>query len=277
MTAVRQWHNGYGLDCIIAAWSLAALMLGVSTSAAASYKAAPRSEQRMAVESPGSSPVLSAQNSAASTLQVPSAAVGSDDDESPQTESSTAASPCADCDPDSDTLVGEAEAPNDETSYQAGSSDFDFDGVSTSWIGLSLSRDRRRLISGGYACGLLVVAVEAASPAAYAGLQPPIEGKARKVVEMATLAAGMAFAPALIGAAIVNSTRLDESYDMIIGIDGDRIMKAADLEDHLCAVRPGEIVYLNMVRSGLRLQVPVSIPTDMATPYCTSVSHLAPR
>lgn len=167
--------------------------------------------------------------------------------------------------------------PSDVANYAVQDSEFDLDDVATSWIGLSLSRDRRRLKSGAYASGLLVIAVEAGSPAANAGLQPPIEGKVRKVVEMATLAAGMAFAPAMIGAAIVNSTQLDESYDMIIGVDGNRIMNVVDFEDHLCTVRPGEIVYLNIVRNGLRQQVPVSIPLDMATPYCASVSHLIVR
>jgi PDZ domain len=73
----------------------------------------------------------------------------------------------------------------------------------------------------------------------------------------------------------VNSTQLDESYDMIIGIDGYRIMTLADFEEHLCPVRAGEIVYLNVLRNGLRLQVPVVIPSDTATPYCASISTIS--
>jgi PDZ domain len=280
MRGVRLWSIGDRLNRVVVAWCVAALALGYLTPASAYYKAPAPTPNRSATQNSGSFSVLSARNSPASTLEVPSsAAVGSIEDESAQPEAppSNGTSPCVNCDPDPDTPVGEAEIPNGAANYDAGSSDFDMDDVATSWIGLSLSRDHRRLKSGEYASGLIVVAVEPGSPGAAAGLQPRIEGKARKAVEMATLAAGMAFTPAMIGVAIVNSIQLDESYDMIIGIDGDRIMNVVDFEDHLCAVRAGEIVYLNLVRNGVRLQIPVPIPSDMATPYCSSVSRLIAR
>jgi PDZ domain len=188
---------------------------------------------------------------------------------------SNASTFCPNCDLDRDTQTGVNEMPGGVADYGSQDSEFEFDGVASFWIGLSLSRDRRRLKSGAYASGLLVVAVDTGSPAARAGLQPPTKGKLRKLAEIATLAAGMAFAPAMIGVAIVNSTQLDESYDMIIGIDGYRIMTLADFEEHLCPVRAGEIVYLNVLRNGLRLQVPVVIPSDTATPYCASISTIS--
>jgi hypothetical protein len=52
-------------------------------------------------------------------------------------------------------------------------------------------------------------------------------------------------------------------------------MTLADFEEHLCPVRAGEIVYLNVLRNGLRLQVPVVIPSDTATPYCGSISTIS--
>jgi len=280
MRGVRLWCKGDLLNGIVVARCVAALALGYLTPASGYHKGPSSTQHRSATQSSGSLPVLSARNSPASTLEVPtSAADGSIEDESAQPEAppSNGTDPSVNSDPDPDTPVGEAEIPNGVANYDAGSSDFDMDDVATSWIGLSLSRDRRRLKSGEYASGLMVLSVEPGSPAAAAGLRPRIEGKARKAVEMATLAAGMAFAPAMIGVAIVNSIQLDESYDMIIGIDGDRIMNLVDFDDHLCAVRAGEIVYLNLVRNGVRLQVPVSIPSDMATPYCSSVSHLITR
>ena len=107
--------------------------------------------------------------------------------------------------------------------------------------------------------------MQAGSPAAKAGLQRPIEGKAREAAEMATLAAGMVFPPAMVGVAIISSTQLDQSYDMIIGVDGDRITNILDFENHLRTVQPGEIIYLNIVRNGIRRQVPVYIPPDIGT------------
>jgi S1-C subfamily serine protease len=151
------------------------------------------------------------------------------------------------------------------TSYGTQDFELDADEVTNSWIGLSLAPDRRKLKSGGYADGLLIVDVQANSPAAEAGLEPPLEGKARVAAEVAATAAGMVFPPAIVGAAIIRSTKLDESYDMIIGVDGDRITDISDFENHLRGVRPGEVVYLNLVRNGIRRQVPVSIPAEMDT------------
>jgi S1-C subfamily serine protease len=147
-------------------------------------------------------------------------------------------------------------------SFDAEDSDFDPDEVATSWIGLSLTRDHRKLNSGAYANGLLIVDVQTGSLAASAGLQPPTEGKARTAAEVASMATGMLFPPALVGAAIIQSTELDESYDMIIGVDGDRVTSIREFDDHLRIAQPGEVVYLNIVRNGVRLQVPISIPAN---------------
>jgi S1-C subfamily serine protease len=152
-------------------------------------------------------------------------------------------------------------------SYPPPDSEFDADEVTTSWFGLSFVQDRRKLKSGGYANGLLIVDVQANSPAAKAGLQPPIEGKAREAAEMATLAAGVVFPPAMLGVAVISSTQLDQSYEMIIGVDGDRITNILDFDNHLRVVQPGEIIYLNIVRDGIRQQVPVYIPPDTDTRY----------
>jgi S1-C subfamily serine protease len=167
---------------------------------------------------------------------------------------------CPNCDPDWDTPSGQAQFPNDDANYEAQQLDLDDGDVESSWIGVTLSGDRRLLKSGGYINGLVIVGVQADSPAAHAGLRAPTVGAVKSAVEMAAMAAGFIFPPAMLAVGIVNSSHIDETYDMIIGVDGDRVINAADFQTHLQGVEPGERVYLNIVRNGARLQVPVSIP-----------------
>lgn len=276
---IQGWRRGNRLKGLVAACCLTVFAIGPWTLAVAQSYGGMSAEEDVAAERANSeadsSPARDTSDSGvSSTLEVPT--IGTPDGGGSAQPNLMAAPPpvavCPNCDVDPDASVGEVQSPNDVASYEAQRSEFDPDQVETSWIGLSLSRDRRELRSGGYADGLLVVGVQPDTPAAKAGLQPPIEGKVRTVLEIATLAAGMAFPPAMIGVAIVNSTHLGESYDMIIGVDGDRVMNIEDFEDRLRVVQPGETVYLNIVRNGIRLQIPVSIPPDMNTRYqCTSV------
>ncbi len=50
------------------------------------------------------------------------------------------------------------------------------------------------------------------------------------------------------------------SYDLIIGVDGERIRDLMDLDDSLQNAGPGDIVYLSIMRRGERLQIPVLLP-----------------
>ena len=273
MNAVRQRHRGNRLKgAVAAALGVAALALGLRTLVAAQNDAGKSSAGEDAATEGASSEAASltergtSDSSTFSTFEVPAVTTpvaGGNDDQPLRaaTPASIEGTPCASCDQDPDAPIGEAGIP-DTASYIAQDSAFDADDVTSSWIGLSLIQDRRKLKSGEYANGLLIVDVQAGSPAAKAGLQPPIEGKAREVAEMATLAAGMVFPPVIVGVAIISSTQLDWSYDMIIGIDGDRIKNMLDFEDHMRAVQPGEIIYLNIVRNGTRQQVPVYVPAD---------------
>ena len=83
----------------------------------------------------------------------------------------------------------------------------------------------------------------------------------------------MTFVPAIIVAPLVGLIPLHESYDLVIGVDGFRVANFVDFCERVRETRPGETVYLNILRNGLRLQVPVVIPTDIATPYCPSAAH----
>ena len=177
---------------------------------------------------------------------------------------------------DSDTSLGEAQIPSYSVNRGSQDSEFDADEVTTSWLGLSLTQDRRKLKMEGYAAGLLIVDVEAGSPAANAGLKPPIEGKVRSAAEIIALTGGIIFPPVLLGAAFISSTELDQTYDMIIGVDGDRITNIRNFEDHLRLVQPGEILYLSVVRDGLRRQIQVSIPPPRDARYSCGFLCFAP-
>jgi len=288
MNAIRERRRGNRLKGVVAALGVIALVLGLWTLAVAqNYAGRPSAEEDAATEGASSDADSLTErgtpdSATFSTFEAPTVTApvvgGSENQPSwPAPPPSIEATPCASCDQDSDAPVGGAGVLHDLASYPPPDYEFDADGATTSWIGLSLVRDRRKLKLGGYANGLLIVDVQANSPAAKAGLQPPIEGKAREAAEIVTLAAGVAFPPVMLGAAVISSTQLGQSYDMIIGVDGDRITNILDFENHVRVVQPGEIIYLNIVRNGLRRQVPVYIPPDVDILYrCGSLPCFPP-
>jgi S1-C subfamily serine protease len=46
----------------------------------------------------------------------------------------------------------------------------------------------------------------------------------------------------------------------VIGVDGRRVRHILDFQDLTSNVRPGDTVYLTIVRAGKRVQLPVQIP-----------------
>jgi S1-C subfamily serine protease len=130
----------------------------------------------------------------------------------------------------------------------------------SSSLGVELREDQRKLDSGEVANGLLVVGVQAHSAAALAGLRPD-KHTMRNVLQGAAIAASLfpPAAPLMFLVPVLNEVSLGETYDLIIGVDGTRVTNYLDFEDRLRDVRPGEIVYLSIVRNGQRVQVPVHI------------------
>ena len=127
-------------------------------------------------------------------------------------------------------------------------------------LGLELRDDQRKLKSGAFANGLLIVAVA--------------EGRTRRQRR-----AGGSSGDAEASASWSRSGRLDgfpagddfvaslrvrleigRDGDLIIAVDGSRVSNVLDFEDDLRDAQPGEIVYLTIVRAGERLQVRVPIP-----------------
>ena len=259
--------------------ALTALALaGWSQAAAQSYADRSWAEPEAATVGEAVEAAAPSHDTPASTLELPDAtAPAPDESENPAPPLAALpfveATPCANCEQPPNTPAGEAEVPGEIARYETQDSDFN-DGIGISRIGLTLARDRRKLKSGEYARGLLVVEVEPNSPAAKAGLQP-LRSKVRMAAQVATVAAAMVFPPAMVGFAMISSTQFGESYDLIVGVDGNRIGNILEFEDRIRDARPGEIAYLNVVRNGLRLQVPVSIPGGWEDEYiCDAASCL---
>jgi S1-C subfamily serine protease len=72
----------------------------------------------------------------------------------------------------------------------------------------------------------------------------------------------------MVALPMIEYTEIGKSYDMIIGVDGSRVNNFFDFEERMRNVQPGELVYLNLVRNGKRLQVAVPVP-----PLTTSASN----
>jgi len=130
----------------------------------------------------------------------------------------------------------------------------------TSPLGLELREDHTSLNSGETVNGLAVITVAGDSPAAHAGLRP-YRGTTHAVLEGATMAATLVFPPAIVALTIIDQTHVGESYDLIIGVDGTRVCDLLQFEDQTRTLKPGDTVYLNIVRGGARLQIPVSLPS----------------
>jgi S1-C subfamily serine protease len=135
-------------------------------------------------------------------------------------------------------------------------------------LGVDVRVDQRKLKSGEEKVGLLVVAVTSGGPAAKAGLHG-MHHRVKTVVEEASVAAGFLFPPAaplLLLVPILESTSVGESYDLIVAVDGFRVTDILDFEDCMRDVKPGEIVYLSLVRDGVRVQLPVPLPEIAPSP-----------
>ena len=126
-------------------------------------------------------------------------------------------------------------------------------------LGLELRDDQRKLKSGAFANGLLIVAVAKGGPAANAGLEALQEMPKQVLVGLA-VAGSMVFPPAMILLPVFASLEIGRDGDLIIAVDGSRVSNVLDFEDDLRDAQPGEIVYLTIVRAGERLQVRVPIP-----------------
>lgn len=117
--------------------------------------------------------------------------------------------------------------------------------------------------------GLAVVSVAPGTPAAKAGLRALNAEPNRSHEGALTLAAvviGICFPPALYlwAWSMNDENRVGKACDLIIGIDGERAAHVLDLDEELRAVKPGDVVYLNVLRNGKRAQVPLYLASASA-------------
>lgn len=134
------------------------------------------------------------------------------------------------------------------------------EGSFSSPIGVELREGRRTLADGEEADGLMVLQVVKGSPAATAGLHGYRHTAHTAMAGVALVTAMLVFPPAIFVLPVLDYTHAGESYDMIIGVDGTRVSNYLDFEDRMHDVRPGEIVYLSVLRDGKREQIKVFLP-----------------
>jgi len=144
------------------------------------------------------------------------------------------------------------------TPYIYSLQDFMNEGGGQNPIGVELREDCGRL-EHQKVCGLQVMDVQRNSPAWRAGIRP-YHALGRYVLNGAGIAAAMFFPPAIVAVGIIDQTQIGESYDLIIGVDGQRVRHIIDLEDLTANDKPGDTLYLMIVRGGKRIQVPVQLP-----------------
>lgn len=139
------------------------------------------------------------------------------------------------------------------------------EGDNTSSLGIEVQEAQRKTKSGRMADGLVIVGVIKGSPADLAGLRA-YRRTTSDVLKVVAVGAALVFPPAVLVAAIADQVSIGDTYDLIIGVDGTRVTNFLDFEDRIREVQPGEIVYLNILRNGKRMQVPVNVPTNLAMP-----------
>jgi len=108
--------------------------------------------------------------------------------------------------------------------------------------------------------GVEVLNVRQSSPAALAGLRSR-KAAVSMVLKTITLVGTLAFVPTRFIYDWVSETGAGDWHDLIIGVDGERVQYVSELENALGQVEEGDIVYLTLLRSGKRVQVPVSLET----------------
>lgn len=141
--------------------------------------------------------------------------------------------------------------------------DFMDEEVTASPLGLELQEGTRWMKNGREVDGLLVIALQPDGPAERAGVEAG-HPAAHDALEGAAALASLAFPPAVLIVPVLETIQFGENYDVIIGVDGHRVTSFMEFRKQLRDAQPGETVYLNILRGGKRLQIPVEMPQPSA-------------
>jgi S1-C subfamily serine protease len=133
--------------------------------------------------------------------------------------------------------------------------------VEVSSLGIMVRDGHTNLSDGESISGAQVVGISPHSPAAESFATHEVS---HMLVNGALLGAGVAsailFPPAIIAVAMIAHSHVGMSYDLVVGIDGCRVRNTIDLMQSIANIRPGDTLYVVVVRRGRRVQVPVHLP-----------------
>jgi S1-C subfamily serine protease len=127
-------------------------------------------------------------------------------------------------------------------------------------LGAMVRDGRASLGDGESVSGAEVVELSPHSPAAKAlGTHEVSHVLVNGALIGAGVASAVLFPPAIVVVAMIAHSDLGRSYDLVVGIDGYRVRNTMDLMQSVADVRSGDTVYVAIVRSGHRLQIPVHV------------------
>lgn len=133
--------------------------------------------------------------------------------------------------------------------------------VEISQLGITARDGQATLDDGERINGVTVVDVSSKGAAATAlGAHKASHMIVRGALLGAGVASAVLFPPALIGVMMLASSHAGMSYDLVVAVDGLRTRNTIEFMQSVADVRSGDTLYLAIVRSGRRLQVPVQLP-----------------
>jgi hypothetical protein len=101
--------------------------------------------------------------------------------------------------------------------------------------------------NGGEEHGLEVLTVDPSSPAAQAGLQPR-SGMTAVGAAVSTLTAMLPGGSILASKALSSSGAMGQDGDLIVAVDDRRVRDQSDLETAMSRLKPGDTMYLTVIR-----------------------------
>jgi hypothetical protein len=199
------------------------------------------------------------------TAEIPQADTPSDSspaqDQANPNDQSSPVDPATSADNAQDAQTAEDAAETEMPSRVYSLQDFVNQGMEESPLGVELREDCTRLDDHEKVCGLAVLEVRHGSPADQAGIKS-YTALTHDLLDGASVAAALVFPPAIVAVAVIDQSGIGESFDLVIGVDGRRVRHILDFEDLTSNVRPGDILYVTIVRKGKRMQIPVHVPTE---------------